>query len=77
MPDTILRTENIELGQERLQALAERYGVDVPQLQMALEQNPGLRNRLLTDALFDFLLSRVRVVERPYEELADAAEGEG
>ncbi len=75
--DTILRTENIELGQERLQALAERYGVDVPQLQMALEQNPGLRNRLLTDALFDFLLSRVRVVERPYEELADAAEGEG
>lgn len=75
--DTILRTENIELGQERLQALAERYGVDVPQLQMALDQNPGLRNRLLTDALFDFLLSRIRVVERPYEELADAAEGEG
>lgn len=72
--DTILRTENITITEERLAALAGRYGVDVPQLRMAIEQNASLRNRLLTDALFDFLLSRVRIVERPYDELVDSSD---
>ena len=75
--DTILRTEKLELEPERLQRLAERYGVDVSQLRMALEQNPSLRNRLLTDVLFEFLLERVRIIERPYDELAQSPEGEG
>jgi trigger factor len=75
--DTILRTEKLELEPERLQRLAERYGVDVSQLRMALEQNPSLRNRLLTDVLFEFLLERVRIIERPYDELAQSFEDEG
>jgi hypothetical protein len=44
---------------------------------MALEQNPSLRNRLLTDVLFEFLLERVRIIERPYDELTQSSEGEG
>ncbi len=74
--DTILRTEKLELEPERLQRLAERYGVDVSQLRMALEQNPSLRNRLLTDVLLEFLLDRVRIIERPYDELAQSFEDE-
>lgn len=69
--DTILRTENITLNNEQLADIAARYGVDTEQLKMALEQNASLRNRLLTDALFDFLFARVRVVERPYDELLE------
>lgn len=69
--DTILRMENITITAERLAELAKRYSVDMSQLKMALEQNATLRNRLLTDALFDFLLSRVQIVERPYDELVD------
>ncbi|MCS7000764.1 MAG: trigger factor [Candidatus Kapabacteria bacterium] len=75
--DTILRQEDIRLTEERLAALAERYGVDTVQLKMVLEQKPSLRNRLLTDALFDFLFARVRIVERPYEEIKAELEGEG
>ncbi len=73
--DTILRSENITLSNDQLAELASRYGVDVPQLQMALEQNQSLRNRLLTDALFDFLFARVRIVERPYDELLEENNG--
>jgi FKBP-type peptidyl-prolyl cis-trans isomerase (trigger factor) len=72
--DTIMRTENITLSSEQLAEIAARYGVEEAQLQMALEQNPTLRNRLLTDALFDFLFARVRIVERPYEELLEPGE---
>jgi trigger factor len=72
--DTIMRTENITLSSEQLAEIAARYGVEEAQLQMALEQNPTLRNRLLTDALFDFLFARVRIVERPYEELIEPSE---
>ncbi|MCX8051102.1 MAG: trigger factor [Chlorobi bacterium] len=75
--DTVLRTENLTIGSQQLEQLAARYGVDVAQLKMALEQNPSLRNRLLTDALFDFLFQRVRIVERPYDELMAEMGGEG
>lgn len=71
LADKILQTENITLEPERLELLAQRYGVDPIQLQRAIEQNSSIRNRLLTDALFEFLFQRVRVVERPYDQLLD------
>ncbi|MCX7930404.1 MAG: trigger factor [Chlorobi bacterium] len=77
LADIILRTENLTISPEQLEQLAARYGVDVAQLQLAIQQNPSLRNRLLTDTLFDFLFGRVRIVERPYDELMSELGSEG
>jgi len=67
----IVDKEDITIGEEDLDKVAAQIGLEKEQVRVAVEKNPQLRNRMTNDRLFDFLMTRVVITERPYDEMLD------
>lgn len=70
----IVAKEEITIGEEDLDKVASQIGIEKEQVRVAVEKNPQLRNRMTNDRLFDFLMSRIVVTERPYDDMLDEIE---
>jgi FKBP-type peptidyl-prolyl cis-trans isomerase (trigger factor) len=74
--EQIIKTESLDVDESSIQTTADSLGVDKEVVRVALEKNPQLRSRMLTDRLFDFLFERILTTEVPYLEMMEKNQGE-
>ncbi len=69
--EQIIKNEKLEVEESNLDEMAASLGVEKEVIRVALEKNPQLRGRMLTDRLFQFLFERVITNEVPYESMLE------
>lgn len=74
--ERIIKNENLEVDEKTIQTTADSLGVDKEVVRVALEKNPQLQGRMLTDRLFDFLFERILTTEVPYLDMMENNQGE-